>query len=156
MNAATNPVPMHRVGMLVFPGVTLLDVAGPAEVLTEANRYGARYEVITYSADGGPVRSSTGIQLTADAAVPAARDLDTVLLPGSDALATGALDPDLVAAATALTALAPRVASVCTGAFLLAATGRLDGRRATTHWRYAETLASRHPRIAVEADAIFS
>ena len=145
----------HRVGMLVFPGVTLLDVAGPAEVLNEANRYGARYEVIPYSLDGEPVRSSTGIQLAVDAPAAEAADLDTVLLPGADALATEPLDPDLVAAATTLAGLAPRVASVCTGAFLLAATGLLDGRRATTHWRFASTLARRHPRISVELDAIF-
>ncbi len=145
----------HRVGVLAFPGVTLLDVAGPAEVLAEANRYGARYEVVTYSADGLPVRTSTGIRLEADAAVADAAGLDTVLLPGSDALATGPLDPALVAAADELTRGVPRIASVCTGAFLLAAIGRLDGRRATTHWRFADVLARRHPRVTVEPDAIF-
>jgi transcriptional regulator GlxA family with amidase domain len=147
--------PVHRVGVLLFPGVTMLDVAGPAEVLGEANRYGANYEVRTYSADGGPERSSVGIALSADAAVAEAADLDTALIPGADALAGAGLDPDLVAAADALAGAATRVASVCTGAFLLAATGRLDGRRATTHWRHAALLARRHPRIQVEPDALF-
>ncbi|MFK3979119.1 GlxA family transcriptional regulator [Micromonospora sp. NPDC050397] len=145
----------HRVGVLVFPGVTLLDVAGPAEVFVEANRYGARYEVTLYSPDGGPVRSSTGLRLTADAAVADATGLDTVLLPGADALAVAGLDPGLVTAATELARSTPRVVSVCTGAFLLAATGLLDGRRATTHWRHAATLARRYPRVAVEPDAIY-
>jgi transcriptional regulator GlxA family with amidase domain len=146
---------VHRVGMLVFPGVTLLDVAGPAEVLSEANRYGAHYEVTTYSHDGGPVRTSTGIQLAVDSAVDGATDLDTVLLPGSEGLAVQAIDPDLVADAHFLTGRASRIASICTGAFLLAATGLLDGRRATTHWRHGATLARRHPLITVELDAIF-
>jgi transcriptional regulator GlxA family with amidase domain len=148
--------PVHRVGVLLFPGVTMLDVAGPAEVLGEANRYGANYEVRTYSADGAPVRSSIGIALTADAAVAEATDLDTALIPGADALAGPGLDPDLVAATDALAGVASkRTASVCTGAFLLAATGRLDGRRATTHWRHAALLARRHPRVRVEPDALF-
>jgi transcriptional regulator GlxA family with amidase domain len=145
----------HRVGILAFPGVTLLDVAGPAEVLTEANRYGARYEVVTYSLDGLPVRSSTGIRIAVDGAVADAAGLGTVLLPGSDALATKTIDPTLLSAATGLTQRVPRVASVCTGAFLLAAMGLLDGRRATTHWRFAAALARRYPDISVEPDAIF-
>lgn len=149
------PPPPHRVGILVFPGVTLLDIAGPADVLSEANRYGARYEVVTYSVDGRPVRSSNGIHVTPDAAIADATGLDTALLPGADELATAALDPTLVAAATRLADLATRTASVCTGAFLLAATGRLDGLRATTHWRFAATLARRHPRVSVEPDALF-
>ena len=154
MDAEGSPL-VHRVGMLLFPGVTMLDVAGPAEVLAEANRYGARYELRTYSADGAPVRSSVGITLTADAEIAQATDLDTALIPGADALATAGLDPELVGAADALAAAAARTASVCTGAFLLAATGRLDGRRVTTHWRHADRFARLHPRIRVEPDALF-
>ncbi|MFD1517184.1 GlxA family transcriptional regulator [Pseudonocardia yunnanensis] len=144
----------HQVGILVFPGVTLLDVAGPAEVFTEANRYGATYEVKAYSLDGHAVRSSTGITVAADAAVADADGSDTVLLPGSDDLA-GFVEPALVTAAIGLTRGAGRIASICAGAFLLAATGRLDGRRATTHWRHGATLARRHPQVMVEPDAIF-
>jgi transcriptional regulator GlxA family with amidase domain len=147
--------PGHRVGILVFDEVTLLDVAGPGEVLHEANRYGAGYEVATYSLDGGPVRSSSGMTLNVDGAVADAHDLDTALIPGADVLAERALERDLVAAADRLAGAAARTASVCTGAFLLAATGRLDGRRATTHWRHAPLLARRHPRVRVEADSLF-
>jgi transcriptional regulator GlxA family with amidase domain len=145
----------HRVGILLFHGVTMLDVCGPAEVFTEANRYDAGYEVVTYSPDGAPVRSSTGIQLIADGATADATGLDTVLLPGSDLLATAPVDPALLAAARQLAEQAPRIASVCTGAFLLAATGLLDGRRATTHWRHTAALARSHPLVTVEPDAIF-
>ena len=145
----------HRVGMLLFPQVTLLDIAGPSDVLREANRYGAHYKVITYSLDGRPVRSSAGITLSADAAIADAHDLHTALIPGADILAEHALDRELVAAADHLAGVAERTASVCTGAFLLAATGRLDGRRATTHWRHAALLARRHPRVRVEPDALF-
>lgn len=144
----------HRVGILVFPGVTLLDVAGPAEVLNEANRSGANYELLTYSLDGHPVQSSTGITLAADFSVADAAGLDTALLPGSEELVTF-IEPELRAAAMRLSSGVARIASICTGAFLLATTGLLDGRRATTHWRHSATLARRYPQISVELDAIF-
>src|ERR1700755_89917 len=99
---AAPPLPRHRVGLLASPGVTLPDVAGPAEVFTEANRFGARYEVSIHSLDGSPVRSSTGVGLVADGRVAAVPRLDTALLPGSDACADASLDPDLVAAAAHL------------------------------------------------------
>jgi transcriptional regulator GlxA family with amidase domain len=145
----------HRVGVLVFPGVTLLDVAGPTEAFTEANRYGARYSTVLVSVDGGPVRSSTGMKFSADHAVAGAGHLDTLLVPGSDAVAAAPVDPALAAAAVQLAQRAGRVASVCTGAFVLAAAGLLDGRRATTHWRHTAALQRRHPRVRVEPDAIF-
>jgi len=147
--------PVHRVGVLVFPGVMLLDVAGPTEAFTEANRYGARYSVLLVSPDGGPVRSSTGMSFVADRAAAEAGPLDTLLVPGADALATAPVDDRLTSAVGLLAAGAGRVASVCTGAFALAAAGLLDGRRATTHWRHAAALQRRYPRVRVEPDAIF-
>ncbi|MFE9578557.1 GlxA family transcriptional regulator [Nocardia sp. NPDC006044] len=145
----------HRVGVLVFPGVTLLDVAGPGEVFTEANRCGADYRITLISPDGAPVRSSTGLRFEVDRAAGETRKLDTLVVPGSEELAAAALPPELVGAVTGLAARTPRIASVCTGAFLLAAAGLLDGRRATTHWRHATTLRRRHPGIEVESDALF-
>jgi transcriptional regulator GlxA family with amidase domain len=147
--------PPHRVGILVFPGVTLLDVAGPMEAFTEANRYGTRYSTVLVSVDGGPVRSSTGLKFSVDGAVDDAGALDTLLVPGSEAVATWPVDPPLAVAAAQLAARARRVASVCTGAFVLAAAGLLEGRRATTHWRHAAALQRRHAGIRVEPDAIF-
>jgi transcriptional regulator GlxA family with amidase domain len=133
----------------------LLDVAGPTEAFTEANRYGASYSTVLVSVDGGPVRSSTGLRFSADSAAGDAGELDTLLVPGAEVLAEQAADPALTAATAGLAARAGRVASVCTGAFLLAEAGLLDGRRATTHWRHAAALQRRHPRVRVEPDAIF-
>lgn len=152
MRAASRP---HMVGVLVFPGVTLLDVAGPSEVFTEANRCGADYRLTLISPGGAPVRSSTGLRFDVDRAAEETRKLDTLVVPGSEELVSAALPPELVRAVTGSAERTPRIASVCTGAFLLAAAGLLDGRRATTHWRHAATLRRRHPDIEVEPDALF-
>ena len=74
----------RRVGILVFDGVTLLDVAGPSEVFTEASRFGADYEVMLYSADGQNVVSSTGMRFGVDAAAAEAGPLEIALVAGSD------------------------------------------------------------------------
>lgn len=152
MSGTTHP---HVVGILVFPGVTLLDVAGPSEVFTEANRCGANYRLTLISPDGAPVRSSTGLRFDVDHAAENVRKLDTLMVPGSEEVVSAALPPELVCAVTRLAERTPRIASVCTGAFLLAAAGLLDGRRATTHWRHAATLQRRHPDIEVDPDALF-
>ncbi|MEW2390068.1 helix-turn-helix domain-containing protein [Streptomyces venezuelae] len=149
----------RRVAFLVFDGVTLLDVSGPVEVLHQAGRLGFPYETVLVSPRGGDVTTSSGIALAgsvaaADAASPDIGPLDTVVIVGADRLALQPLDDDVLAAADSLARRAARVASVCTGAFVLAALGLLDGRRATTHWRHATTLAHRHPEVRVEPDAL--
>ncbi|MFD6162500.1 GlxA family transcriptional regulator [Nocardia sp. NPDC060256] len=145
----------HAVGVLVFPGVTLLDVAGPSEVCTEANRLGADYRITLISPDGAPVRSSTGLRFDVDRAAGDIRRLDTLVVPGSEELVAAPVPTELVCAVTRLAERTQRIASVCTGAFALAAAGLLDGRRATTHWRHATALQRRNPGIQVEPDAIF-
>jgi transcriptional regulator GlxA family with amidase domain len=145
----------RRVGVLVFDGVKLLDVAGPSEVFGEANADGKRYAVTLCSPDGADVTTSNGVRLAVDAPAGGAGPVDTLLVPGSDGFP---VKPPRAEILTALSTLAPgarRVASVCTGAFVLAEAGLLNGRRAATHWRYAETLARRYPAISVEPDAIF-
>ncbi|NEA89156.1 helix-turn-helix domain-containing protein [Streptomyces sp. SID14436] len=144
----------HRVGFVVFDGVTLLDVSGPAEVLHQAGRLGHRYDLVLVSARGGGVRTSTGMPLSGTVTAAEAGPVDTLLVAGGDRLAERPAEEELLATACALAAPAGRVASVCTGAFVLADLGLLDGRRATTHWRHAGTLARRHPRVRVEPDAI--
>jgi len=148
-------VPEHVVGVLAFDGVTLLDIAGPVEVFNEANRFGANYRVQLFSADGAPVRSSAGLTVAVDGPVTERTGRGTVLVPGSDDLVLPGVAATHVDAVRALTVGADRIASVCTGAFLLAAAGLLDGRRAATHWRHADQLARRHPLVTVEPDALF-
>jgi transcriptional regulator GlxA family with amidase domain len=145
----------HRVGVLVFDHVKLLDVAGPSEVFCEANRFGADYELLLCSPDGRDVASSTGMRVPVDTAARDAGPLDTVLVSGGDILPTHPVGTDLVHAARELAGQARRTASICTGAFVLAAAGVLDGRRATTHWQHAGTLARAYPSIDVQPDAIF-
>lgn len=142
-----------RVAFVVYDDVTLLDVSGPLEVFHQANREGPRYETVLVSPKGGNVRTSSGLTL-ADTVTAAEVDrVDTVLIAGADHLAERVPD-DVRDTAAVLVARAERVASVCTGAFVLAALGALDGRRATTHWRHASALARQYPQIQVEPDAL--
>ncbi|GAA5013782.1 GlxA family transcriptional regulator [Streptomyces hyderabadensis] len=145
----------HRVSVLVFDGMKLLDLSGPAEVFSEANRFGADYRLSIVSANGSPVSSSIGMRVPADTAAPAAAACDTLVVVGGDALPAAPVDPALGAAAKALARRAGRIASVCTGAFVLGAAGLLDGRRATTHWQHTAALARRCPSTRVEPDALF-
>lgn len=144
----------HRVGFVVFDGVTMLDVSGPAEVLHQASRLDHHYDLVLISACGGEVRTSTGMPLGGTVTAAEAGRIDTVLVAGGDRLTGQPVDAELLATTRTVAARATRVASVCTGAFVLAELGLLDGRRATTHWRHADALARRHPRVRVEPDAI--
>lgn len=144
---------MHRVGFFVCPGHEVLDLAGPLGAFKMVHTVVGRelYELHVLSEEGGPVSGSTGLGIETK---PYRNVIvDTVLFIGGD------IDPmrrqEIVKAARDLGARTPRVASVCTGAFLLADAGLLDGRRATTHWRHALELQQRHPSLKVEADNIF-
>ncbi len=138
--------------MLAFPGVQSLDVTGPTEVFAAA--VDARVEVVAPVA--GVVRSSSGLGLVADRALAEVHGpVDTLVVAGGPGTRAAAGDTAVVASVRHVAARSRRVASVCTGAFVLAAAGLLDGRRATTHWRSCELLARLHPSITVEPDAIF-
>ena len=140
--------------ILVFDGVTLIDVAGPADVFAHANRRHEHYDVTFVSPDGHPVTASTGLRLHADAAADIG-EVHTVFVPGAFGLTDTPFDPALVDAVRVLTAGAARIAALCTGSFLLADTGLLAGRKATTHWRHIPRFTRAHPDIAVEPDSLY-
>ncbi|OKI00354.1 AraC family transcriptional regulator [Streptomyces sp. CB02923] len=151
----SSPAP-RRVAFLVFDGVRALDVSGPCEVFHQAEQFGCPYELVLVSARGGTVTTSAGLALAGTVAAADAGPVDTVVIAGADRLAGLSPDGDaeLLAAAEVLAGPAARVASVCSGAFVLAALGLLDGRRATTHWRHAGALARKFPLVRVEPDAL--
>jgi transcriptional regulator GlxA family with amidase domain len=143
------------VEILVFDGVTLLDVAGPAEVFKEANRFGADYRIVLVSPTGADVTSNLGIRIAVDNAVSSEPGPGTFLVAGTDLYPRARVPQDLADAARVRAAVAGRVASICTGAFILAAAGLLAGKRATTHWKVTRELAARCPTCRVEPDAIY-
>ena len=143
----------HTVGFYVSPGFQLLDFAGPAGAFEAANKEleSAVYRVSVLAAHEGAVTNSLGIAIAAASLDDAV--LDTLIVIG------GRIDPHLSAGLLGrivdASSRCRRVASVCVGAFTLAAAGLLDGRRATTHWRYAARLQREYPSVRVEADRIF-
>lgn len=146
--------------MPVFDGVQPLDAVGPHEVLMSASALvtargtGPEYRITTVATQPGPVRAGSGLQLVAEATLPEHGAIDTLLVPGGSGARRLADNPDFVGWLRRAANRSGRVASVCTGAFPLAATGLLDGLAATTHWRYAEALARAHPAVDVRPDAI--
>jgi transcriptional regulator GlxA family with amidase domain len=136
----------------VSHGVLLLDVAGPVQVLSNAGDYRVRLA----SLDGHPVRTDVGISLGVDVALSDVdSSMDTLVVPGYPRHGFETLAPELADGVRRLAPLARRVVSICTGAFLLAEAGLLDGRRATTHWSACAELAARFPHVTVEPDAIY-
>jgi transcriptional regulator GlxA family with amidase domain len=145
----------RRVGLLAHDGAMLLDLSGPAEVFVAANRQvPGTYDLEVLTASGQNFTTSIGASM---AAAPAygSGDFDTVLVVGSVRPAATFVTPDVVAAALDLSRRTRRLGSVCTGAFVLAEAGLLDGRRATTHWKFTRDLEHRYPHISVKHDAVY-
>lgn len=141
--------------ILVFDGVKLLDAAGPAEVFSEANLFGASYRLEFVSVDGQDVTTSTGTRLAVQGRMADITSADTLLVAGGDNLVGRPIDSSLIDVVRSAAPSTRRLASICTGSFILAKAGLLAGRRATTHWRHAGLLARAYPDVAVEPDAIF-
>jgi transcriptional regulator GlxA family with amidase domain len=146
----------NLVVVVIYDTVRLLDVTGPLEVFGMANEHGADYVLRTASPGGTDVRTTTGTRLGADLAL---EEVDarqaTVIVPGGPHWQATIADAPLLEQIRRLGAEARRTASVCAGAFALAAAGLLDGKRAATHWELADQLAWLYPQIDVDSDAIF-
>ncbi len=148
-----------RVEILAFPDVQLLDVAGPLQVFASANRLardaGRVEPYATAVVARGAVTASAGLALGAGPLPAPGAPLDTLLVAGGEGVETAAADPAVLCWLRARAGQARRVASVCTGAFLLAAAGLLDGKRAVTHWSRCADLARAYPLVRVDPDPIF-
>jgi transcriptional regulator GlxA family with amidase domain len=151
----------RKVLIVGFPGIQGLDLVGPFEVFTSASlavQGEQAYQPVVVSLDGQQVTTETGLNFGAvelpDPSDPT-EPIDTIVLPGGRGARTGRRDPRLIDWIVAAAPQARRVVTVCTGAFLAAHAGLLDGCRATTHWAYADQLAREFPAIDVDPDPIF-
>jgi transcriptional regulator GlxA family with amidase domain len=150
----------RQVVLVGFDGMQLLNLVGPAEMLDAATQVlgGERgYRTVIATPDGTPVRGSGGMRLAADKSLNHVRPraVDTMIVGGGMGIGEVVDDPRLESGLQRVSAGARRTCSVCTGAFLLAGAGLLDGKAATTHWAFCAELARRHPRVHVEPDRIF-
>ena len=144
--------------LVVFPGLQGLDLLGPAEVFAAANQEVGRpaYRVRVVATTPGPAASSSGVTIAADEAIAdVTGPIDTLLVVGGDGTYDAVADEHLVRHVARLAGNARRVTSVCSGAFVLAQAGLLDGRRATTHWRVCDLLARSFPSVDVDPDPIY-
>ncbi|WP_063611298.1 GlxA family transcriptional regulator [Streptomyces sp. 142MFCol3.1] len=146
----------HLVVMVLYDGVQALDVTGPLDVLAAANDHGGRYRIVALSPGGKEVRTTSGLRLAADGRLEEwPGRIGTLMVPGSPNWHVPVEDHGLIGELTRLARSAGRVASLCAGAFPLAAAGLLDGCRVATHWRQADQLAARFPSVHVDRDALF-
>jgi transcriptional regulator GlxA family with amidase domain len=155
----------RRIGFLGFDGIQALDLVGPADAFTsdaflatppdDGGGPQRPYEIVIIGLTGRRFTAASGLEMRADAVVPAAVQLDTLIIPGGRGLRRpGAAER----AAAWISARAPhirRIASVCTGIYGLAPTGLLDGRRVTTHWAATRDVERRFPKLNMDANALF-
>jgi transcriptional regulator GlxA family with amidase domain len=141
----------RRIVLLAFDNVQLLDVAGPAQVFASAGAYA----LTLVSPRGGLVTTSSGLALATAPLAAARGPIDTLVVAGGPGVRTAVGDRALIARIQGWSKRARRTCSVCSGAFLLAEAGLLDGRRAATHWSACRELQERYPAVRVEPDPIF-
>jgi transcriptional regulator GlxA family with amidase domain len=142
----------RRVVFAVYPRITALDLVGPHEVFAASGGY----ELVVAGAAAGQIVTSRGPGIVAERSFASVRGpIDTLVVVGGEGAFAAARDRKLVGAVTKLASRSRRVASVCSGAFVLAEAGLLHGKRATTHWAACEGLATRYPDVTVDRDRIF-
>ena len=155
-------MPRRSVVIVAFDGLQPLDAVGPHEVFAGATavlaaqkRSAAGYDVSIVSKDGMPVTTESGLQIVT-APLPSARTkIDTLLIPGGDGSQTARYDQELISWIRVAAKNSRRIATVCSGAFIGAEAGLLDGRTVTTHWAKADKLADEYPRLTVDPDPIY-
>jgi len=155
------PIAPRRVEVLAFPDVQMLDVAGPVQVFADANTQANRphapspYRIRVVAPEGAQIRATSGLAFLTEPLPDPAEPLDTLIVAGGQGVLRAADNASLVEWLKVRAGAARRTASVCTGAFLLAAAGLLDRRRAVTHWEMCDLLSRRHPNVTVEPNPIF-
>jgi transcriptional regulator GlxA family with amidase domain len=153
----------RRILFVAYPGITALDLVGPHEVFTAAAEVSRRmggeagaYRVEVAAMEPGMLRTTRGLAVVAESSLASVRGrIDTLVVVGGEGAYHASTDCELVTWVQRAARRSRRVASVCTGAFLLAAAGVLEGRRATTHWRNCKDLARMYPGVTVDSDPIF-
>ena len=144
----------RTIGFLIFPDFQLLDAAGPIAAFEIAGRFVPdAYRLVVLAAEPGLIASSSGAAMQAQA-LETAPPLDTLIVSGGEGT-RAAMDPRVLAFVRQAATRARRTTSVCSGAYVLAEAGLLDGRRATTHWSRSADFARRYPKVALEPDRIF-
>lgn len=151
-----------RIGFLGYNGVQALDLVGPLEAFMmaatdDSNGKAPRacYEILVIGLTGAPFTSETGIIFHPHKTIENAPVLDTLIIPGGKTLRSGETSASIADWLKKRAGRIRRVASVCTGVYAVAPTGLLDGRRVTTHWRFARDLAQRFPELRVDPNALF-
>ncbi|HXQ16928.1 MAG TPA: DJ-1/PfpI family protein [Caulobacteraceae bacterium] len=146
------------VALFVYNGALALDVAGPAEVFATANRLSAskaaEYEVRVVSKDGGIIVTASGIPFLTEKA-SSLEEVDTFIVSGGPRIKAVATDPEVASLMRRAAAQSRRMCSVCTGAFVLAEAGLLEGRRAVTHWETGEQFRARFPGVKLDLEPIY-
>lgn len=149
---------MRTIGFLAYEQMQAIDLVGPLDVFKAANERSSGlppYELLVIGTQAASVRTESGLCVQPDCTLETAPDLHTLLIPGGAGSRVCNRDEALLDRLRRRCDSAQRVASVCTGVYLLAATGLLDGRRVTTHWRYAADVARCFPRLRLDADQLF-
>ncbi len=149
---------MLAIGLLAYPNMQSLDLVGPLDVFGTANGQVAGelpYQLHIVGLDREPVRAENGLVVMPSCTLDDVPALDTLLIPGGAGSRVINADARLLAWLRERAATTRRMVCVCTGIYVLAATGLLDGRQVTTHWCYAEDVARRHPALRLQADRLF-